>query len=194
MHDQLKADADRARVRTFEYLLQQPGRGEAIFTVGGPGSGKKDVYNSVRRAEFVFDSVHADAKVLGDRIQAVLDSGRTAQVTLIVRDPGEAMSGNLSRALKEARVASAEGLARSHSEARAAFKAVSERFGGNPKVRLQALDSSTLQEITVPSLTVEEANTNVQKALKGITNGTDPTWTYGELPPALVERVRQPEP
>jgi hypothetical protein len=189
VYDELKPAADRARQAAFDYLLKQPAKGDVVFTIGGPGSGKSTFINKVKDADFVLDAVHAQPGLLGDRIQQALDSGRQVRAIFILRDPGEAMRGNLQRALVEKRMATAEGLAQSHAGARREFAAVAERFAGNPNVDIVSVESGSLKEAPVPPLSVDEARQKAHSVVDAITNGTDANWKHGALPAAVRERA-----
>jgi len=192
VYDTLYSIAAKARDEAMAYLLKEPGDGEVVFMVAGPGSGKSTFISQVWDAEFAVDSVHAYPHVLANRIQAVLDSGRTAQVIFILRTPGDAMRGNLERANYEKRMVSASRLGEDHTNARAAFREVRERFAGNRDVQIRVLESGTLveMELELPQLTIEEAKRQAHEVLEAVRGGTDPRWIWGQLPQAIVRRGR----
>lgn len=191
VHSALKSIADRARHAAFEHLIRLPGNGDVVLTVGGPGSGKSSFANHLEAAEFIVDAVHAESVLLGNRIQALLDAGRVVQVVLLERAPGEAMVRNVLRALTVNRLVQWDRLASSHFHAREAFRAVQRRFAGNPRVFLEAIDSTALTRCEATTISLDEARDEVRLALDRLADGTDWDWKFGALPAAVLERARR---
>ena len=193
----LKPVADAARERVFQYLLRQPHEegSTVVFTAGGPGSGKSTFGRGLSSAEFVYDSIFGNVSTAAGMIRAVLSTGRIVRVILIVRNPSEAMRGNLARALTEKRVASAVGMSEAHVASRAAFQALRLEFAGSSTVLFFAVESTgrdfrTMRPKDVPKLEFDETLRRVEHTLHGIVEGTDPAWSYGKLPEYVAAAAR----
>jgi hypothetical protein len=199
VYKKTKAAADSARQAAFEYLLSSPPEdpvAPVLFTVAGPGSGKSSVTNTVTHAEFILDAVHGEPGVLPGRIQMALDSGRTVHVVFVGREPGEAMEGNIERALYAKRMADGEGLARSHVSAAHCFLKAIYRFGRDERVLFQAYLNRTDEPLTeiLPPTRIEPPD--LDKTIRRVNAVIDEIAAQGStrkcagIPEAVIRAAR----
>ena len=127
-----------------------------VFTAGGTGAGKttalesiKNVSESVKRAEMVYDTNMNKFESSDKKIQQALKANRKVSILYTYRDPVEALqNGALKRASRQEKefgtgrtVPLGEHL-KTHIGALKTVRELQEKYKNNPKVKIQVIDNS----------------------------------------------------
>jgi hypothetical protein len=127
-----------------------------VFTAGGTGAGKttaleavKNISDSVKRAEMVYDTNMNKFETSDKKIQQALKGNRKVSIIYTYRDPVEALeNGALKRANRQEKehgtgrtVPIGEHL-KTHIGALNTIHELQEKYKNNPKVKIQVIDNS----------------------------------------------------
>lgn len=122
-----------------------------LFLGGGGGSGKSSGLELMgplgNKVEMIYDTTLA-SKSAEKLIQAALDNGRDVTIAFTLRDPVEAFSAALARAMSmekekgSGRTVPLEVLAEDHPAARANFEALADKYANDPRVDIIAIDNT----------------------------------------------------
>jgi hypothetical protein len=127
-----------------------------VFTAGGTGAGKttaleavKNISDSVKRAEMVYDTNMNKFETSDKKIQQALKGNRKVSIIYTYRDPVEALeNGALKRASRQEKefgtgrtVPIGEHL-KTHIGALKTIHELQEKYKNNPKVKIQIIDNS----------------------------------------------------
>lgn len=124
-----------------------------MFTAGGTGAGKTTAINAAGEAlgkpEIVYDTNMNTLSSAVDKVEQALAAGREVRIAYVYRDPVEALTaGALPRAQRQAkkfgtgRTVPLREHAKTHAGVRGVMDAIAERYAGDPRVSLIAIDNS----------------------------------------------------
>lgn len=123
-----------------------PGRDrEVLFTAGGTGAGKSTGLKVLggENAGIIYDTNMNTLASAVTKIEQALDAGWDVDIVYTYREPIEALvNGALPRAERMGRTVPAAVHVETHVGARAVIGQLAERYAGNERVRIRAIDNS----------------------------------------------------
>lgn len=137
--------------KLYQHILDQPvpaGQDPVVLiTGGGTGAGKssgldlqKDFLSTYNA---IYDTTMGDLRSSEKKIQQALDAGREVVLQYVYREPVEAfVNGNLTRAMTQGRTVPISAHAESHIGSRDTIERLAEKYAGDDRVVIQAIDNS----------------------------------------------------
>lgn len=138
-------------------LAEAPKAGEAplvLFTAGGAGAGKSTAVETAlgtiaKTAQIVYDTNMNNLASSVKKIEQALAAGKDVNIVYVYRDPREALkSGALPRAMRQeakfgsGRTVPMKAFLDTHVGAREVVTQLAERYAGDPRIDIQAIDNS----------------------------------------------------
>lgn len=129
--------------------LAEPAKGPVLFMAGGGGSGKSTVRKAFlsdvsANADIIMDGTFAKQPDAIEKIEAALSSGRNVTIAYVHRPFEAAVKGVVSRTGFEkvgGRWVPSEVMAEDHVMSQETYKALAERYRGDPRVTLKAFEN-----------------------------------------------------
>jgi hypothetical protein len=137
--------------RLYAEKLAQPtpaGRDPLVlFTAGGTGAGKSTglqlMGKTAARAEMIYDTNMNGLASSVSKIEQALEAGRQVQILYTYRDAVDALkNGALPRAMRMGRTVPLREHARTHQGAAETVRALAEKYAGDERVSIRAVDNS----------------------------------------------------
>lgn len=141
--------------QVYDKLLNEPvmegARPIVRFTAGGAGSGKSTALKGDKfpyEVDITYDTTLSKGASDAKKVEKALDTGRTAQIVHVYRDPVEAFeNGVITRGknLKDkpnGRIVPIKEVAKNHIGARDSINYMAERYGDDPRVSMYFYDNS----------------------------------------------------
>ena len=137
--------------KLYQHILDQPvSTGQqpvVLITGGGTGAGKSSGLDlqkdQLSTYNAIYDTTMGDLRSSEKKIQQALDAGRRVVLQYVYRDPVEAfVNGNLTRAMGTGRTVPISAHAESHIGSRDTIQRLAEKYAGDNRVIIQAIDNS----------------------------------------------------